>query len=88
MVVFIKFVGKNKREVVMKAIDYFYSTRCEKKYSIFLAKCRLQKDHKTVHYYPRMELEIKKENCNEAESTIGHRWSISKLLLWFRGLFK
>ena len=85
---FVKFVGKSKRDVVMKAIDYYYDNKCEEKYAVFLAKCRIQPDHKTIHYYPYLKVEDKGKNKNETKAVVRHRWSFSKLLSWFRGLFK
>lgn len=88
MVHFVKFAGKDKRDAILKAIDYFYDTKCDKKYSVFLAKCRIQNDHKTVHYYPDMKIKDKGSEKNETKSAPRHRWSFSRLLSWFRQFFK
>lgn len=54
----IKFSGKNKKESIRKAISFFYDNFNDNEpVKIFLAKCRLQKDGITVHFYPNLILE-------------------------------
>lgn len=57
----IKFCGKNKRDSVRRAIAFFYDNLHEEmQLDIFLAKCRVQKDGKTVHFYPALGVDLKK----------------------------
>jgi len=57
----IKFCGKDKRESVKKAVSFYYDNYGEEiTYEMFFAKCRLQSDKKTIHFYPKMEIDIQK----------------------------
>ena len=94
----IKFVGVDKRDSIKKAVDYYRRHHCERNMEEFIAKCRLQKDGITVHYYPNRQIDmfkyreyverLKQKDKNENKLIAGHRWSISKFLCWLRGLFK
>jgi len=53
---FIKFVGIDRKNVVRKALDYYFDHRCEPNVNNFLSKCRIQKDLKTIHYYYSMKI--------------------------------
>lgn len=46
------FKGKNKRDSIHKAIQFFYNSGSTLTLEEFAAKCRLQADLITVHYYP------------------------------------
>jgi hypothetical protein len=57
----IKFCGKDKRESVKKAVSFYYDNFGDEiTYELFFARCRLQDDRKTVHFYPGMEVDIQK----------------------------
>ena len=56
----IKFCGINKRDNVKKAMMFFYDNYESMELEEFLAKCRIQEDKKTVHFYPDLEVDIKK----------------------------
>lgn len=57
----IKFCGKDKRESVKKAVSFYYDNYGDDiTYEVFFAKCRLQNDKKTIHFYPEMEVDIQK----------------------------
>ena len=57
----IKFVGIDKKTSIKKAVDFFYDNLdSDMKIEIFLAKCRVQKDGKTIHFYPNLEINIEK----------------------------
>jgi hypothetical protein len=57
----IKFCGKDKKDSVRKAVSFFYDNFGEEMtYELFFARCRLQNDKKTVHFYPKMEVDIQK----------------------------
>lgn len=57
----IKFCGKDKRDSVRKAIAFFYDNLNEEmRLDIFLAKCRVQGDGKTIHFYQTLEVDMKK----------------------------
>jgi len=57
----IKFCGKDKREGVKKAVSFYYDNYGDDiTYEVFFAKCRLQNDKKTIHFYPEMEVDIQK----------------------------
>jgi len=57
----IKFCGKDKKESIKKAVSFYYDNYSnEINYELFFAKCRLQDDKKTVHFYPKMEIDIEK----------------------------
>lgn len=57
----IKFCGKDKRDSIKKAVTFYYDN-CENEMELnmFLAKCRVQSDSKTVHYYPGLKVDLKK----------------------------
>lgn len=64
----IKFCGKDKKDSLKKAVSFFYDNYHEKfSRHVFFAKCRLQNDGKTIHFYPNMTVvsekldKIKKE---------------------------
>jgi hypothetical protein len=57
----IKFCGKNKTNSVKKAVSFFYDNYEDiMKLEIFLAKCRVQGDKKTIYFYPDMNIDLKK----------------------------
>ena len=56
----IKFCGRNKKDSVKKAMMFFYDNYESMGLEEFLAKCRVQEDNKTVHFYPDLEVDIKK----------------------------
>ena|SRR5690242_11075138 len=95
----IKFVGLSKRDSIRKAVGYYHKHHlCARNIEEFLAKCRLQKDGITIHFYPKMNVDmskyrayverLKQKEKDEDKFVAGHRWSISKFLCWLRGLFK
>lgn len=56
----IKFCGKDKRSSVKKAISFFYDNFEDENLQVFLAKCRVQKDGKTIFYYPDWSIDLDK----------------------------
>lgn len=56
----IRFCGRNKRESVKKAMDFYFDNSGEKSLEVFLAKCRVQEDGITVNYYPNMKVDLDK----------------------------
>lgn len=57
----IKFRGINKKSSIKKAISFFYDNDLESgKVEVFLAKCRIQSDGVTIHYYPFLEVDVEK----------------------------
>jgi hypothetical protein len=58
----IKFCGKDKKECIRKAFSFYYDNYDKKEmtHELFFAKCRLQDDKKTIHFYPKMDVDIKK----------------------------
>lgn len=57
----VKFTGNTKRLSLKRAVSFFYDNLEDSmKLDVFLAKCRLQKDGKTIHYYPG--LSVKSDN--------------------------
>lgn len=57
----IRFKGINKKSSIKKAVSFFYDNDLENgKVEVFLAKCRVQSDGVTVHYYPSLEIDIEK----------------------------
>lgn len=56
----IRFCGRNKRESVKKAMDFYFDNGGEKSLEVFLAKCRVQEDGITVNYYPNMKVDLDK----------------------------
>ena len=57
----IKFTGKDKKDGVKKAVAFFYDN-LEKQESleVFLAKCRIQSDGKSIYFYPYLIIDINK----------------------------
>ena len=94
----VKFVGSDKRDSIRKAVSYYYKHHCDRSVEEFIAKCRLQKDGITIHYYPHLKVDmykyqiyvenLKQKGKDENKHIARHRWSFSKLLCWLRGLFK
>jgi len=61
MVNVIKFCGRNKIESKKKAMTFYYDNyEDELSRKVFLAKCRLQPDGKTIHFYPDLEVDMTK----------------------------
>jgi len=57
----IKFKGISKNSSIKKAVSFFYDNELENgKVELFLAKCRIQKDGVTIHYYPRLKIDLNK----------------------------
>lgn len=55
----IKFAGDSKKTSMRKAISFFHDNFADDiKIDILLAKCRLQKDGKTIHFYPDLHIDI------------------------------
>jgi len=55
----IKFAGRDKRESVKKAMQFYYDN-LDYGWELFLARCRVQPDGKTVIYYPNMKVDLEK----------------------------
>lgn len=62
----IKFVGTNKADSILKALKYYHSHLQEGGLNVedFLAKCRIQKDNLTIHYYPDLEIKLYEKHKN------------------------
>jgi hypothetical protein len=53
----IKFGGRSKKESLKKAMA-FYADNYDNEIELFLARCRVQEDGTTIHYYPYMVVDI------------------------------
>lgn len=57
----IRFKGTNKKSSIKKAVSFFYDNKLDNgKVELFLSKCRIQKDGITVHYYPKLKINMVK----------------------------
>lgn len=62
----IKFSGRNKKESVKKAVNFYYDNY-DYGIELFLAKCRVQLDGKTVYFYPNLDVDLKQFRKWKAE---------------------
>lgn len=68
----IKFIGRNKRESVKKAMN-FYFDNLNDGWEVFLARCRVQPDGKTIHFYPNIKVDLKKYRDFKAKRRKGKK---------------
>lgn len=62
----IRFSGKTKKENIKRAIAFYYDNFNNKMtFETFLAKCRIQNDKKTVHFYPEMTIDVNRRHKNK-----------------------
>ena len=55
----IKFTGKDRIDGTKRAVAFFYDNYVDQmKLDIFLAKCRVQSDGATIHFYPNLEIDL------------------------------
>jgi hypothetical protein len=54
----IKFCGRTKKDALKKAMGFFSDNCDDGEIENFLARCRVQEDGTTIHYYPHMAVNI------------------------------
>lgn len=60
------FRGANKKSSVRKAIDFYYDN-FDYGIELFLARCRLQPDKVTIHFYPELNVDLDEFRRRKAE---------------------
>jgi len=60
------FRGINRRSSIKKAVGFYYNN-FDYGVEIFLARCRLQPDKITIHFYPNMTVDLKEFRKKKAE---------------------
>lgn len=60
------FRGATKKGSIKKAVDFYYNN-FDCGIELFLAKCRLQSDKVTIHFYPELVVDLDEFRRKKAE---------------------